>query len=531
LAFVLLAFYHANCASTPTDGILNGTGWISDLQAFAQTACYNPTIAVTDEVVTASMDAANTIEQAMSSFGVSASISITYEIFTVTVMVSFIEKVQTTDNSLSLNYYVTAARTINQNYGYGLDLLNPTGLYIYQNNFDQFSLLCGDTLVSSYGVGAGLIVSAVMTFDSAYQSDNFTATVGFNIGPIVNISVSVPITSQEYGWSGTVEIAAFQIGGNPIDLTQVISPNSNVVSCSFTNMSACGQTFNALNDYASNFLEQMKASGGAWNPTGGYSLGNVVSDLGLTLPPSILNNQTIAAQNCIVSMITSYKSWASQLLPMLTTYPYPLNPALQTQLQDYYSALIANVEILTSGTADTYPTNTCFNIDPTLCVQMLESIQNALLPVYPQQINNMLGSLEYQYEVVCQYTVTLYPVGNGDYLYINPQPMSGNVTGFTSNGITITSTTMSGSYSLYYTEAGQYIPVTVELDMTSTDNGDVFQGSINVYINGAQTAACGGNPQSIVSSFNPYFSLVGPDINCTESYIQNYTQKAVQSEL
>lgn len=111
---------------------------------------------------------------------------------------------------------------------YGVDALSPFGKGVYRDGPDQFREVCGDEWLFQSKLGAGLFATLTVHFNSLSDKSNFTAHAGAKFGTIVSVSGTIKEFASKYHMKGGIELSAFQIGGNVMELGKVF----NSIPCS-----------------------------------------------------------------------------------------------------------------------------------------------------------------------------------------------------------------------------------------------------------------------------------------------------------
>lgn len=156
---------------------------------------------------------------------------------------SYMKFIEDKDYTLSLNYYQSVEDSVSvQLKGVGLDGLTSVGQNFYRNGTNPyFRLVCGDNIITSYKHGAQLILGMSVHFHSHEQKDSFTSHGGLNLGDIVKASKDVQRIATSLKIDGNLTIHAMQMGGNPAELSKIISFNGSfsATTCSISNIASC----------------------------------------------------------------------------------------------------------------------------------------------------------------------------------------------------------------------------------------------------------------------------------------------------
>lgn len=166
----------------------------------------------------------------------------------------FLRSIEDNNCTQSFNYYVSQEDLVEVSInGHGLDALTDFGKLIYNNTPAYFEYLCGDSYISSYKVGAILIISLKVEFRSVKDKENFLKSSDYELD-IIKVAERFRLAPKSKVF-GTVTVSAFQSGGKPSLLVDIL--NSNIKKCDFTDLEKCIVTVKNLTDYAKNFKSQM----------------------------------------------------------------------------------------------------------------------------------------------------------------------------------------------------------------------------------------------------------------------------------
>ena len=97
----------------------------------------------------------------------------------------------------------------------GTDILNGTGLRIYQINPEQFRLSCGNKFLQQTTAGINVFLALVVHFNSALDKENFETHLGQqDIGNITEAANNIEALARKYGINGKMGVLLLQIGGH-----------------------------------------------------------------------------------------------------------------------------------------------------------------------------------------------------------------------------------------------------------------------------------------------------------------------------
>lgn len=179
---------------------------------------------------------------------------------------NFLKEAKDSDFAMSINYYQFVQSELTMESGYGpAGALTMDGLRVY-GSVDapnpRFGLICGNKFISSFKVGANLVFSLKLQFQSHYEKEAFGAKLGIGYGSFFSISTDIQNAAATTNIKGKVEIMAYQSGGNPAELAKILNSTCGssycAASCSMQNMNDCRGAINGLIKYAStNFPSQV----------------------------------------------------------------------------------------------------------------------------------------------------------------------------------------------------------------------------------------------------------------------------------
>jgi hypothetical protein len=166
--------------------------------------------------------------------------------------------IKDTDYSMSINYYQFVQSNVMTEMGYGpAGALTPDGMRAYgsvEKPNPKFGLICGDMFISSFKVGAQLVFSLKLQFNSHTQKESFSTKFGGSYKSFVSITTDIQKIVSQTNSSGSLTILAYQSGGNPAELSKILdsSCGSNycAATCSFERLADCNSAINGLFKYA-----------------------------------------------------------------------------------------------------------------------------------------------------------------------------------------------------------------------------------------------------------------------------------------
>lgn len=328
-----------------------GQGYSSDKDMAAEFSCFN------DGNVTLSgggssivhFDSAVSFDDIQNSLNVDVSAKVGIGPFSGSASASYSRFIEDDSYSFSFYYYEqvflpTKVWTPNN---YGPELLNKFGSGVYNAGAETFRLVCGDKIFNQVDEGISLYATMKLHFQSHYQKSTFEANVGANYGDIVSVSATVKKMVSEYDLSGTVEMSAYQIGGNPSQLPKIFNKKGDdyyILSCSFAEFDDCKEAAAGILEYAQNNLSNQTQNGSAisWELV-------ELEDLGINVGSTVITPQIKAARDELGSIYQNM-TFASSIA----------NHVVQSK----YSSYIPDIELF-QETAANISTNLAILQDPT----------------------------------------------------------------------------------------------------------------------------------------------------------------------
>lgn len=168
------------------------------------------------------------------------------------------KEIRDSDFSLSINYYQYSQYEVTMDMGFGpAGALTQDGLRVYgspDNPNPSFGLICGDNFISSYKVGATLMMSLKLQFHNLEEKSSFLNKFGVGFTSFANIAADIQRAAILTNISGKVIILAYQSGGNPAELSKILNSTCGsaycAASCGMDTIGDCGTAMNGLIKYA-----------------------------------------------------------------------------------------------------------------------------------------------------------------------------------------------------------------------------------------------------------------------------------------
>lgn len=285
--------------------------------------------------------------------------------------VDYIKSVQESNRSLSFSYQglVMASLNVDSSDYYKTSALNPGALAAYNEGFDSFILRCGDSYIQRLDLGAILSVTMRLNFASSLHKKTFQAKINGGFGDIFKASTKTKQIVEENNLKGSIDVIAFQKGGDPNRLDMIFGANSehNIISCDIQNVDNCTSAINDIIDYAQ--------SRGAWNNIGfseqikivdnklvanslfpvnieDATIGHYSQDFGLAVPEVVPNEDVIAARIRLTNLYDYYADNLNFYNSIKDSYAYShLSFSAQQELSVLAEQLRSNMSYFTNGKA------------------------------------------------------------------------------------------------------------------------------------------------------------------------------------
>lgn len=279
-------------------------------------------------------------------------------------------------------------------------VLTPDGMRAYQDGTNpDFGLICGDQFIDSYKSGATLIMGLKVEFQSSASKQSFMFHSGTSFGSFGSVSIDLQNTAQKYSISGKVTIEAYQMGGNPSQLSKILNKddkgNYYAAMCSLTDMVSCQKAVNGLLDYATErFTSQVSVvdNKGMSSFSIGFASLVDVKWLGITIPPAWVNYEIQQARIRLADAYFQNKYYVEKFYVLLNKYPIPWNKtsSLYKNVQKLSALANANMDLLMDASTGAI---TCYS-DVKNCVKNSKNIFSSLSQIDSDSLT-FLNELKY----------------------------------------------------------------------------------------------------------------------------------------
>lgn len=501
--------------------ISEGGGYSSDSQQVPAQNCYNATAQAgsgSNSVI--KLSSSMSFSDLQNQLQIDVSTGGGYGMFSGSAEAKYMRSVEDKDYTLSLNYYEYMYDTVTvQLNGYGINALNPFGQQSYQNGKNPyFGIICGDNYINSYQQGAILVMSINIEFASHYEKDQFSAEAGSSFADIFNAAGSISDIAIKNNIKGFVTMQAYQAGGEPSQLSKILSKNSDgsfyILSCSLQNMQNCVNAANNLLNYASELFPSQISF---LNNTGLTPLGqsfitmNPIKYLGLVTPPSLVNQTVLEDRILIANALKENQYYEQKFYELLNSYPvaWDTTGTFYQTAQNLYHQAQNNIEVVTSPSNPAQGGLGCFYY-PDECISIYKNIQSQLVPI---TANDLTFLDQIQYSV---------PVAGGIF-YNNGGDLSSSWTALPQGSEYITgvrSVYINDTYYMYNVDVNTPDSFNIYSEATKAPGGLTYNGADCDARNPHSGTGC-NNPiwehvwsqsysmQEIPFYFGPYNSSVG----------------------
>lgn len=393
------------------DNIMIGGGYSSDSQQITPQACYNATGAASGQQAVLQLSVAQSFTDVQKELNIDISSKAGFGMFSASAEATYMRSIEDKDYSLSLNYYSYMYDTVSvQLAGGGIDAIKESWQGFYNEGTNPyFGLGCGDNYISSYKEGALLIMGININFVSHLDKEQFTASEGISFGDLISASAHIAQAASQYNIQGSVSMQAYQIGGDPSRLANILTsdPDGNYysLSCSIQAMDDCVKVADGLLDYARNdFANQISFL----NNTGLTSLGRgfitytPIDYIGLTLPPSLVNQTIIDDRNFLTQSLLENQYYQQKFDELLNGYPveWYTDSNIYISSQVLYAKAQNNVAVLLSSSVPDQGGLGCYN-QPDQCNFITQNIKANLQPITAHDLSYLNGfeGMQYNYEI------------------------------------------------------------------------------------------------------------------------------------
>lgn len=292
----------------------------------------------------------------------------TFKKFSASNEIKFLKEV--TDNSLQINFVYKASYTA-RDAVFNITGLSDTGQAL-QNNSAGWRLSCGDGYISKHSRGAELYAALRFKFHDKETKENFQNNVSADIWGFADLKNNIDYLTEEYSSSATIELVAYQIGGYPSALAQILQTDEGeipILDCSFKNRDACKQAIEEIVGYSANEF----SDGAQENPSMiGYdwydSIYNGVHypiDLNISVPSAV-----IARRDQIADRLDELELDLQKTLSLTEYWNTRLNPTQLANIANVRARILRNIDLINDAGYSCYDSvDSCINYSDSLLAQ------------------------------------------------------------------------------------------------------------------------------------------------------------------
>lgn len=302
--------------ATSIDAIRPGLGYSTLLGELSSEACYNASAhqsGQTGELHTSMEFGANSFRKSMSA-ELSGGTTFSNPFAEVNVVASFTGAQDDSDVSTSLYFTHVIKRKVNVSVDSNQEFWTTFGANQYQRlqngeiDINTFSQLCGDRLISSFNEIATLVIK--LTFHFATAEENYKFRTEYEYKSIFShMEGKVEAAFDLKQLHGSLSVDAFQFGGEPEQLANVLANVNGVTTCNFDNLYSCDSLISSLYQYGSTFSTQFNQNTSNSDyelsknmiPTGEIVPGNPFSMYYKDIPPLEIESSLTKARNQLVA--------------------------------------------------------------------------------------------------------------------------------------------------------------------------------------------------------------------------------------
>lgn len=277
--------------------------------------------------------------------------------------------------------------------GYGNELLSPLGAGMHNASVETFRLECGDQLITQIQQGISFYASLQIQFASLYYKQTFSENAGASFGSIVDVSASVKEMVSDYGLEGSVQLAAFQQGGDPSQLAKIFNKDPSggyyITSCSLKDLDACQDVVNGILSYAQNNIPGQSQSPSPLN----YQLTDL-TDLGVTVGSTTVT-PTVEAARVLLGGAYLIQSVQKAQADHVVSSPYAQYIPILDQVKTIDSDLGYNLDIMEddqTGIAACYTSPPTCPTTAAAIMAELKTIDTNTLAIFTNQSSYLVTS-------------------------------------------------------------------------------------------------------------------------------------------
>jgi hypothetical protein len=416
--------YIKHTTSNGLGAIIPGSGFSHDTQQIPPNTCYDTIVtATTGQQGTINLNTAMSFSDFQKQMHFNVEVEGGFGMFSAEADADYLRSIQDLDYSLSLNYSEFLYDTVmDRLVGPGQKALTESGKEIYNDPKinKYFGVLCGDDFISAYQQGASLLMGINIRFNSHFDKEQFNAHASASFGNLISASTTLQTMSQQYNLHGTVIIQAFQKGGNPAELSKILSKDTSntyyALSCDLQHMDSCVKAANGLLTYAvENFPKQI-----SFNPDkglvplgSGFIQHDPIAEYGLTPPPSLVSKEVLDNRIYLASALKENQYYQQKLDALIMGYPvaWDHDSEMYKLAVKLYKKARNNIDAITVPASPDDGALKCYN-HPAFCQETTQSIKEKIQPITKTDLQ-FLDPL--RYAVSSNFCGNWYPVNRLNY--------------------------------------------------------------------------------------------------------------------
>lgn len=338
--------------------------------------------------------------------------------YAVNALIDYLNYVKNTDYTENFifteKYFVKALLDINKLPADATAFNNVAANLYRQKGTKGFTDRYGDSFITQLPMGVFLITNLKFIFSSALDKQKFDMTLGGNFGSIFNAKVTIGNAVSHSKAKGTIEISAYQLGGDPSELPKIfakkIGSGYYVTSCDLENWKNCQEAIDNIIQYAQTNLSKQIKSNGSEKPQGSLavvgppSFATYSSKFGIEpapfIDPTIIKNRLIL--NSIYNENKTNKIFFDHFLnsPVASYF----TPGASSLLKDIQSQLNWNLSLF-----DQFESIRCYIPGREKeCESIVNNIQTLIKTIDPKALDFYKNTGFFEDHAQCNYV----PVGS-----------------------------------------------------------------------------------------------------------------------
>lgn len=389
--FILIGLLTASLSYKPLDGMIPGKGYSYDCEAISSSVCFEVKHDYRNVRSDIDLTSSLTMDELYSKLGIKASAKIDISDIGASASTDILNEAKETDASISLNYMHRIYRDVNVNYlGYGDDALTEDGKNILEYDFENFGVLCGEKVITSYEEGAFLLVTLKVEFTSSVQKKEFM--VGFNVKALsyAELLFKIEQKSKTSNFKAKIKVTGRQLGGDSLAFNSYMASISFGNNCSFQKMSDCLKYGEKIIDYAkNNFPKQFQVPNPVFSPLTRFRDENLAI-VGIDDTISKLTPEIEAIREDLGGVIVDSKNYLERISVWKAYFPTKM-----TEINEIEKILKANLALLTENHSQTAVNQCWTDMDfDTQCGPFYKKIKSKINRTYKEKIALLTKQLE-----------------------------------------------------------------------------------------------------------------------------------------